>query len=424
MPHDPFDHMEEAWGLDGNPFPSEAVNAPDQPYSPNVFDNELDEFRRKLVRGCIGGSANIGFLWSQGIRADTGFGKTTLMRQIAKEINRDFGAGTLAKAGVQPGKLAPVAAAYSNLDTMDATGLYPVLFNAVVDLAQAPSGELDVLDKARERIARTLGADDGGALDSHIRDTWLRIAGTAGPLRPELTTAFAGGGMQKLREVLSTASVARRVRSGHQYFQFALCILAAAGIDHLYLMIDQLEDLATNKSISSAKRSREIGRIRDMLEGPPYANRVHFIFTFHNEAARVLANYWTQNRLPSFEISPGNTASVVVLRGLKDDEQVRQLLRVYLEDHRDDNSRDSELTPFEPEALGVLKSVSDGRVGVLLNRAHVLIHSAAERGLPRITGEFAQRFFDGAVQDNYDEQATEGETDEPGNIDDLLLGER
>ena len=44
---------------------------------------------------------NVGFLWSQGAQADTGFGKTTLMRQIAKEINRDLGVNTLTKAGVR-----------------------------------------------------------------------------------------------------------------------------------------------------------------------------------------------------------------------------------------------------------------------------------------------------------------------------------
>ena len=104
-------------------------------------------------------------------------------------------------------------------------------------------------------------------------------------------------------------------------------------------MIDQLEDLATVRTITAAKRSREIGRIRDMLEGPPYANRVHFVFTFHNRAAQVLERFWEQNRLPPFEISPSNVASVVVLRGLKDDTQVADLLRVYLENSAKARSR-------------------------------------------------------------------------------------
>lgn len=151
---DPIDHMEEAWHLDGNPFPAEAIHSGTQPYSPAVFDEEAQEFRRKLIRGSILGSCNVGFLWSQGAQADTGFGKTTLMQEITKEINSDLGVDTLTRARVRPDRRIPIAAAFSNLNTLNATGLYPVLFNAVIDLAQ-PSGDSSaVFDKARARLTR------------------------------------------------------------------------------------------------------------------------------------------------------------------------------------------------------------------------------------------------------------------------------
>ena len=315
MAIDALDHMEEAWSLDGNPFPAEAIHAQDSPYSPAVFDEEAREFRRKLIRGSIHGSMNVGFLWSQGAQADTGFGKTTLMREITKEINRDLGVSTLTAAGVRPTKQTPIAAAYSNLNNLSASGLYPVLFNAVIDLAQ-PSVHGDApLDKARVRIVKQIESDEPSEVAQHIFDTWFLMCGTAPPLRPELVHAFASGGAQEVRAVLGTVSATARLRNGLQYLDFALCVLAASGIDHLYLMIDQLEDLATTRSITAAKRSREIGRIRDMLEGPPYANRVHLIFTFHNRAALMLERFWEENRLPPFEISPRNAASIVVLRG-------------------------------------------------------------------------------------------------------------
>ena len=101
MSVDLYAHMEEAWKLDQNPFPAEAIRVEAQPYSPGVFTEEADEFRRKLIRGAVQGNVNIGFLWSQGIRADTGFGKTTLMQEITKEINRDLGVDTLTRAGVR-----------------------------------------------------------------------------------------------------------------------------------------------------------------------------------------------------------------------------------------------------------------------------------------------------------------------------------
>lgn len=213
-----------------------------------------------------------------------------------------------------------------------------------------------------------------------------------------------------------------RLRSGLRYLDFALATLAAAGIDHVYLMVDQLEDLATTRSITAAKRSREIGRIRDMLEGAPYANRLHFIFTFHNRAAQVLERFWEQNRLPPFEISPSNNASVVVLRGIKDDRQASEIIRVYLEECRNGDVDDN-LVPFGPDAISVLRGVSDGRLGILLNRARELLNFAAERGVPLITGELARRFFEG-VGDTDDPMSPTEENGESEGIDDLLLGTR
>src|SRR5580704_15100575 len=139
MPVDVFDHMEEAWKLEHNPFPPEAIrrqNA-EQPYSPDVFSEEEKEFRRKFIRSGVRGGPAIGFLWSQGDRADTGFGKTTLMQEIAREINKDLGLATLEKAGAKKVGQTPIAAAFSNLNNLNATGLYAVLFNAVIHLATA-----------------------------------------------------------------------------------------------------------------------------------------------------------------------------------------------------------------------------------------------------------------------------------------------
>ena len=180
-----------------------------------------------------------------------------------------------------------------------------MVFNAVVDLATAPdAGTASVFDKARTRIIDELGSDDADAIAERVRDAWTTIGGTSGPLRPELVQSLARGGSKQLKAELATVSPTARLRNGLQYLDFALAALAAAGIDHLFVMIDQLEDLATNRSVTAPKRSREIGRIRDLLESAPYATRLHMIFTFHNRAAQVLDRFWEENRLPSFEVSP------------------------------------------------------------------------------------------------------------------------
>jgi hypothetical protein len=82
--------MEEAWKIEKNPFPVDAIRIQNEelPYSPEVFPQETNAFRRKLIRGSVYGGQPVGFLWSQGVRADTGFGETTVMQQIAREINQ------------------------------------------------------------------------------------------------------------------------------------------------------------------------------------------------------------------------------------------------------------------------------------------------------------------------------------------------
>ena len=421
MPTDVFEHMEEAWKLERNPFPAEAIriqNA-EQPYSEAVFPAETNLFRKKFVRASIHGGQAVSFLWSQGRRADTGFGKTTLMQEITSEINKDLGATTLEKAGGKKSKSA-IAAAFSNLNGLNALGLYPVLFNAVVDLATAYDAETPAaFETARARIIQELGTDDAATIAQCLRDAWARIAGTSGPLRKELVEAFAAGGTKQLKAELSTVSPTARLRNGLQYLDFALAVLASAGIDHLFLMIDQLEDLATNRSITAPKRSREIGRIRDLLESAPYATRLHMIFTFHNRAAQVLDRYWEENRLPSFEISPSNTSSIVVLEGLKETEQAKELIRVYLQDARIEQV-DDDLLPFETGAIDVLREISDGRPGILLSRARELLNAAAEQALPTISGTFAREYFEGQGTVDSDERGDA--PDSMDNIDDLLLG--
>jgi hypothetical protein len=424
MTTDVFEHMEEAWKLDRNPFPADAIRVQnaEQPYSESVFPAETNQFRKKFVRASLHGGQAVNFLWSQGRRADTGFGKTTLMQEITREINKDLGATTLEKAGGKKSKC-PIAAAFSNLNGLNAMGLYPVLFNAVVDLATAHDAETPaVFETARARIIKELGTDEPANIAERVRDAWAEIAGTSGPIRAELVDAFATGGTKQLKAELSAVSATARLRNGLQYLDFALAVLAAAGIDHLFLMIDQLEDLATTRSITAPKRSREIGRIRDLLESAPYATRLHMIFTFHNRAAQVLDRYWEENRLPPFEISSSNTSCIVVLEGLKETEQAKELIRVYLEDARIEQI-DDDLLPFETGAIDVLREISDGRPGILLSRARELMNAAAEQALPTISGTFAREYFEG--------QGAPVDSDERGDapdsvddIDDLLLGRR
>jgi hypothetical protein len=64
--------------------------------------------------------------------------------------------------------------------------------------------------------------------------------------------------------------------------------------------------------------------------------------------------------------------------------------------------------------------VSQGRVGILLTKAHGLFHAAAEVGVETIDADFATRFFSGTIAGTPVDGHSEPAAIATG-IDDLLL---
>jgi hypothetical protein len=390
---DPYTHMEEAFGLDVNPFPAEAISsgAETECYSDLVFPEETHEFRLKMIRGGLQGGRKTGFLWSMSPSGeDTGFGKTTLMRNTARAINGDFGAAVQENLGIKPDRIKPIVAAFAELNEQSRNGLYPVLFAATQNLAGGPDA---VMPAIRQQLLAKAG-DDKDRMRDMITYTQMQVAPSGQALRRDTLEAFVDSDTG-LAELLSEVSDASRLRNGIQYFTGALYILAAAGIEKVFLMIDQLEDLGKKGALSAAKRRREIGRIRDMLEIEPFASRLHMSFTFHEAAARNLALDWDANRLPSFDTNPANASAVVVLHGLQREDQVEELLNAWMEPVRNEHAGTSPISPFTPDVLGILRSLSQGRAGVLLYRASELLYAGAEAQVGEIDGAFARQHFAG-----------------------------
>ena len=288
MSPSPYQHIEEAWGLEQNPFPQSAISGGwKDPYSSEVFPDEEAEFSEKTVRGALQGGRQVGFLWSKGPGGDTGYGKTALMRESVRKINHDFGKHVEASTGMRDKQIVPIVAGFSELNTMNRTGLYPVLFNAVVGMATDANAPLL---RTQEIICTEIGDDAPELIASKLSETRLAIAPTSPALRPDLLRVFTQT-PNELPEFLGRVSNASQIRNGLQYLDFAMIALAASGVRKVFLMIDQLEDLATNRSLSRARRGREIGRIRDLMETEPYSSMLHMTFTFHAAAAGELDTF-------------------------------------------------------------------------------------------------------------------------------------
>ena len=417
--------MQEAWGIERNPFPAEAINQGDEPYNPDVFPDELQKLYSRLIYGGAMDRRGFSFLWSKGANnEDTGMGKTAMLRQSAKEMNRDFGETVLTEAGINSARLNEhrAMAAYASFNTTTVTGVYPIFFAAVEFLADPQTGMdgVSILDILRDRIRQENGIEetDSDGLRDAIRHARRKLGATLPPLREDTIDAYCNSSPGEFADFLAEVTPTSRIRNGLAYFDFALTIAAAAGIRHVFVLVDQLEDLATTQTVTKAKRTREVGRLRDILaEMAPFAGRVHAIFTFHVRASEALEEMWRANRLPSYDAEdPANENSIVVLRGIQNVEQVRTLLVTYLDKERTDGET-GQLLPFEENALPILLERSGGRPGILLTEAHKLFDRAADLERPKIDGLFAadilglsgiaraRSFRKGATTDSIDARA-------------------
>ena len=428
---DKYQHMAETWGWDGNPYPAEAINSGSEPYSPEVFPEESEQFYSRLVYGAAMDKRGFNFLWSKGANnEDTGMGKTTILRQAAKAINIDFGAKVLREAGMREEIVArhKSAAAYASFNTTSVNGVYSNLFAAVEYLADPRNGSngVSILDSIRAQIQKDRGLqlDDRDGLRAAIRDARRKLGATLPPLRDDVVEAFCNSEDGDFADFLTEVRPASRVRNGLTYFDFAFTVLAAAGIQHLFMFIDQLEDLATTQTVTKAKRTREVGRLRDIIsETEPFIGRVHFVFTFHVRAATALDEMWRLNRLPNYDPEDiANQSAVVVLRGIQDVDQVRALLTTYADAVRLDPEENGRLTGFDETALPILLDHSAGRPGILLADANKLVNRAAELELPTMDGVFAADVLglNGAARPTSVRRSRSTETRDAHAIDDLL----
>jgi hypothetical protein len=146
---------------------------------------------------------------------------------------------------------------------------------------------------------------------------------------------------------------------------------------------------------------------------------LHQTYTFHATAARELDSFWEANRLPSFEDTSSNQAAVVVLRGIRDDDQVEVLLKAWMAPHRNDVEIEDDLVPFDRSAVSVLRQVSQGRPGALLNMANEVFDAGAQAQVGRIDGEFARTHFQG-VPAHTAVGASDEDADYAAEIEDLL----
>ncbi|OKJ74298.1 hypothetical protein AMK30_17000 [Streptomyces sp. CB02460] len=335
-----------------------------------------------------------GYLWSAGVsRNDSdarGFGKSVFMQHLVGRINADFGVDVYREAGLDSADAAevPICSLFTSFDTAHVRSLGAALFAAVEYAVKFRSdGTAPLAKRLRDRLAEQIGDPDVKALTKAVADTHRALRGrTLGPPDDKLIVALCDEDSGAAADYLTKISPISRSRNGAVHMATFLIFAAAAGMKHVLLCCDQLEDLASSTT-AKAKRELEVERFRDVIvETLPMADMLTLIATMHPRASLTMKHAWALADLPSFDLTPSNRFSTLELPPLRDATQAAQLLKPYLAAATKEGAqREDDLLPFTAEAVDSLFERSTRKPRDVLRKAHIVLVAASGLNLKSIT---------------------------------------
>lgn len=407
--------IKKHWHLKQNPFPSQGIarlggedlRENGLLFDPAVQEDKFTEAVEKFALGAAYSGLKFGFLWSlsTGIGADArGFGKSSLMQYLTAFLNRDFGQQAFLDSGLEEQDAVehPMAAVMASFDMAHTTSLNAVFFAAADNACRFHSpGEPPLSERVHARITEVLGTKDPEAIQEAVENTQLALRGrTVGPPVQDFLALLCAGDTAGLVRHLSAVTTARRTRNGASYLATLLIYMKTAGIPHVLLCCDQLEDFAATTT-TKQKRTLEIERFRDyLLELQPMADMLSVVVTMHPRAVSAIAEMWQLADLPSYEHDrQENRGRVVVLDKIHSADRAERLLRQYLDPFRTEKGDVDPLVPFTRDAVEVLLTRSDGKPRDILRKANSLIDRGAEENWDLITPERAAEVLDSFVDD-------------------------
>lgn len=415
--------FKRTWKLTNNPFPTTGIarlGGNDRRengllYNPEVNADHLAEATEKFVLGAAFSGLRFGYLWSMGSGTGDsdarGFGKSVLMQHLVWSLNQDFGKAAYLSCGLDESDAAeePICALLTSFDTAQIRSLGAAMFTAVEYASdfRNEEGDLTLVERLRARLIDRAGGDeDPATLIRLVSDQHRNLRGrTLGPPDPKLIEALCNPDVTVVADYLDQVKPTSRTRNGAVYLATFLLFAAAAGMKHVLLCCDQLEDLASTTTAKS-KRDLETERFRDViLETLPMADLLSVVVTMHPRAAATIWTAWELADLPTFEVTEANKHRCVVLTPLKSVAEATNLLSPYLDAARKEGSErsESDLYPFTNDAVEALFARSNRKPRDLLRKAHGLIEHAAGDNIDIVDADEVIRYLD-ALGPETDEQ--------------------
>lgn len=413
--------MKKTWDLKHNPFPAGGIarlgGDDDREngllFRPEVQQENVDESVEKFVLGAAYSGLKFGYLWSLGAGLAggdaRGYGKSSLLQYLVEKINETFGRDLLVKCGLdeEDADENPLCAVLASFDMANARSLAAVFFEATRYACRFHVHEQPTLaERLHGRLVARLGTDSESALIEAVYAQSDAIRGrTLGPPLPELVKLLCAGEQQPLGRFIEDVKAGSRARVGAaNYLATFLLFAKAAGVSHVLLGCDQLEDFAAT-STTKQKRTVETERFRDyVLELQPMADMLTVVVTLHPRAEQAIGEMWRLADLPSFAHDRmENDSHVVVLHEVNNPTRARALIQPYLDAARKDPDGHGSMEPFTEDAIDVVLSRSDGKPRDLLRKGFALIEQGAAKNWDQITGPRAADILDSltAPDDDY-----------------------
>ena len=413
--------IKKNWKLKENPFPHEAIarlggtdlRENGLLFDPRVLPGQVAEAAEKFVLGAAYSGLRFGYLWSLGVGLEgdaRGFGKSSLMQYLAEKVNEDFGRDIFIQNGLdeEDAEEHPLSAVLASFDMANARSLNAVFYEGARYACRFRRTEDSptLAERLRKRLVEVADTDDTDQLVECVQHEQEKLRGrTLGPPVEDFLQLLCAGDAQKLGQFVDKTTPTKRTRSGAIYLATLLILAKAAGIKHVLLCCDQLEDFASTTT-SRQKRVLETERFRDyILELQPMCDMLSCVVTMHPRATQAIGNEWRLADLPSYDHDrEENRHRVVILRSLEDIDQVNGLLLSYLKAFRtEDPPTDMPMYPFTTDAVEALRGRSGGKPRDILRKASALIETGAEKNWEVIDEQKAIHVLDSLAADDGEE---------------------
>ncbi len=410
------DNPYERFGLSDNPFPIAPTIQPmnsDPRENGSIYEtalrrDEQEAFDKKLIPHRDRPSVHsMTMLMDYATRRGRGIGKTAFITHQRSRIMKDFGneitggAFVLLAAHVIPGgsgrtryfwQFARLLAETLNQDDCIASAVWRLrAFSEII-----PDTVLDQIDISNPGL--TLGNDrwleEKGInvmfdLNPAVEHKLIQ-AGVSSETAHSL--AWDGADCEKwtLHFLDRNNDYWWRQRGDKLVFNELVLLFKAAEIDHVMLLVDEVENIVIPQS-RLERRAFVVDLRRYFVDGNFQSASLHFyslLLTIHPQIQEIWNSYWGAAGLDRVCAISGGTAQeyTILFHPLKPEDAAVPLALAYLNHYRLPGMS-NDLNPFTKDAVVEALRLSGGVPGIMLNRLRLILEKAREQGWEIIDAE-------------------------------------